>query len=56
MRLRFLKNNGMAFLKDFVHGNERLECLYFICENWLPIGVVSTAEEPGKVMAQSKQE
>lgn len=56
MRLRFLKNNGMAFLKDFVYGNERLESLYLVCENWLPVLAVSTAEEPGKVMAQSKQE
>ena len=41
--LRLLQDNGVAFLEDLVYGNERLECLDLVGEDWLPAMVVSGA-------------
>jgi hypothetical protein len=41
VRLCLFESDGMAFLEDLVDGNERLECLDFIGEDWLTVVAVS---------------
>lgn len=55
MRLRFLEHDGMTLLKDFVDGDERLERLYLVGENWLPVLAFSPGGGSRIVMAHSKQ-
>lgn len=51
--LRLLENDGMALLEHFVDGNERLERLHLVGENWLPGLGVSVARGPGRASAHS---
>lgn len=37
VRLRLLEDGGVAFLEDFVDGDERLECLDLVGEDWLAV-------------------
>lgn len=55
MRLRLLENDGMTLLKNFVDGDERLERLYLVGENWLPVLAFSAGGGSRRVMAHSKQ-
>lgn len=45
----------MAFLKDLVDGDERLERLHLVGKNWLPVLAVNIARGPSGATAQSNQ-
>jgi hypothetical protein len=45
--LRLPEHDGMALLEDFMAGNERLECLDFIGENWLSVVPLALSTCPG---------